>query len=128
VVAVDISRISGRPVHWVFSSINTRKIQEIQNAISRLYQAVLCKYSLPKPDGVEFERKIDSARVSSVDLYDIDSMLQAKFSERGSPQLSLRDALNIGVYNIFNLVFGTLPPLEKSRSQSLTNFFASMKD
>jgi hypothetical protein len=100
IARAEISRIQSTSFQWVFSTNNERRIQDIQNATSRLHQALLHKYSLPKPTDVEFEKKIDPTRVQSIDLFSVDSMLDAKLPEVEVPRLlpSLREVLDTSIY------------------------------
>lgn len=100
IARAEISRIQSTSFQWVFSTNNQRRIQDIQNAVSRLHQAVLHKYQIPKPADVEFEKTIDPSRVQSIDLFSIESMLNAKLTEVEASRLlpSLREALDNSIY------------------------------
>lgn len=88
-------------------TITFQKDTEINLALQRLSQAILQKYNLPKPDEVEFTTEIDANKVNSLELYSINSMLDAKVFVRKQGEslmcMSLRQILNISRLNPLNI-------------------------
>ncbi|EFB40826.1 MULTISPECIES: hypothetical protein [Parachlamydia] len=107
------------------------KVEEINQALTRLCQAVLCKYQLEKPADCtfQFNAKIEQDHFVKIDLYSNNSMLDAKIQEVGYPKsLSLREVLNIARSNFFNLsCFEGMGPLW-GKTRALENVEAALKD